>query len=83
MAKRIEIDEKFYRLRRGDLVEIPQQWLNVVPTKGTINNRPSKLTNKLARSTRWRYNRPGASGPLYVKYIEAKLFDPRIDYKNF
>ena len=43
---RIEIDGKFYRERRGKLVEIPAEWVNQVPTSRTLRNRASRLTNK-------------------------------------
>lgn len=49
MAKRIEIDGKFYRMRRGQLVEIPLEWVGKVTTRETIRQRPSKLTNKVKR----------------------------------
>jgi hypothetical protein len=49
MAKRIEIDGKFYRKRRGKLVEIPSKWVGREPTKQTIRKRPSKLTGKVKR----------------------------------
>lgn len=49
MAKRIEIDGKFYRKRRGKLVEIPPEWVGREPTKQTIRKRPSKLTGKVKR----------------------------------
>lgn len=49
MAKRIEIDGKFYRERRGKLVEIPAEWVGKFPTEQTIRKRGSKLTNKLRR----------------------------------
>ena len=41
-AKRIEIDGKFFRYRRGKLVEIPRKWVGKFPTKRTIRNRKSK-----------------------------------------
>ncbi len=44
MAKRIEINGKFYRLRRGELVEIPGEWLGKVTHPQTIRKRPSKAT---------------------------------------
>lgn len=49
MGKRIEIDGKFYRKRRGQLVEIPAEWLGKVTSHETIRQRPSKLTNKVKR----------------------------------
>jgi hypothetical protein len=49
MAKRIEIDGKFYRMRRGKLVEIPLAWLGRMTTRKTIRQRPSKLIGKVKR----------------------------------
>lgn len=49
MAKRIEIDGKFYRRRRGKLVLIPEKWVGRHPTSQTIRKRPSKLTGKVKR----------------------------------
>ena len=46
MSKRIEKDGKFYRMRRGKLVEIPEEWVGKVTTPQTIAKRPSKMTNK-------------------------------------
>ena len=40
--KRIEIDGKFYRKRRGELVEIPEQWVGEVTHPQTIRKRKSK-----------------------------------------
>jgi len=44
---RLEIDGKFYRMRRGRLVEIPPEWLNKVTTPCTIRQRPSKVSKKI------------------------------------
>lgn len=49
MSKRVEIDGKFYRMRRGKLVEIPAEWVGQIPTARTIRNRPSKQSNRQAR----------------------------------
>lgn len=49
MAKRIEIDGKFYRYRRGKLVEIPIEWVNRVTSRQTIRQRNSKLPGSLKR----------------------------------
>lgn len=73
MAKRIEKDGKFYRLRRGVLVEIPAEWVGNVTTKQAIRKRNSKLTNKLARYVKWRRDRVGDTGPMYVDYMDSKL----------
>ena len=44
MGKRIEIDGKFYRMRRGRLVEIPEEWVGRVTHPQTIRKRKSKGT---------------------------------------
>ena len=31
MAKRIKIEDKFFRMRRGELVEIPKDWVVTLP----------------------------------------------------
>lgn len=49
MSKRIEQDGKFYRMRRGKLVEIPSEWVGRHPTVQTIRNRLSKLPGPLKR----------------------------------
>lgn len=42
MSKRIEIDGKFYRRRRGELVEIPEEWVGQTVHPQTVRKRPSK-----------------------------------------
>ena len=42
MPKRIEQDGKFYRMRRGVLVEIPAEWVGKTVYPETIQNRKSK-----------------------------------------
>lgn len=49
MSNRIEIDGKFYRKRRGQLVEIPSEWVGQVTHPQTMRKRPSKTTHKQAR----------------------------------
>lgn len=44
MAQRIEIDGRFYRRRRGELVEIPSEWVGHTVHPQTIRKRPSKKT---------------------------------------
>lgn len=46
MAKRIEQDGKFYRVRRGMLVEIPPEWVGRTVYPQTIRKRPSKRPAK-------------------------------------
>src|SRR5258708_2380525 len=47
MAKRINIDGKFYRNRRGKLVQIPDEWLGKTTDRQTIKKR-----NSISRRTR-------------------------------
>ncbi len=42
MRKLIEKDGKFYRMRRGKLVEIPPEWVGKVTHPQTIRKRKSK-----------------------------------------
>lgn len=49
MTKRIELDGKFFRIRRGKLVEIPPEWVGKDTNKCTIRKRKSKLIHKLRR----------------------------------
>lgn len=51
MSKRIEINGKFYRGRRGKLVEIPAEWVGRTTHPQNIRNRTSKLTNKHKRDS--------------------------------
>lgn len=39
MAKRIEIDGKYFRMRRGKLVEIPLEWVGKTMFKTNIRRR--------------------------------------------
>ena len=49
MAKVIERDGKFYRIRRGKEVEIPTEWVGKTVSKQTINKRPSKQPHKIRK----------------------------------
>ena len=49
-GKRLEVDGVFFRWRRGKLVEIPSDWVNVVASPQRIRNRPSKLSGKKRRA---------------------------------
>lgn len=46
MAKRIDIGEKSFRLRRGVLVEIPEKWIGKTISEQTKRKRQSKETRK-------------------------------------
>jgi hypothetical protein len=50
MAKRIDIEGKSYRMRRGKLVEIPAEWVGRQTTKKTIRQRLSKLAGPRKRA---------------------------------
>ena len=64
MAKRVEIDGKVYRKRRGKLVEIPPEWVGRTVSRQKINKRQSKQigkrrrSNGLARQRRYNTVRP-------------------------
>ena len=47
--KRIEKDGKFYRMRRGVLVEIPEDWVGKTVHPETVLKRPSKVIGKLKK----------------------------------
>jgi hypothetical protein len=49
MSKRIEKDGKSYRMRRGELVEIPPEWVGNTVHPQTIRKRPSKRIHKLRK----------------------------------
>jgi hypothetical protein len=42
MTKRIEVNGKFYRMRRGKQVEIPSEWIGKTTHPQTIASRKSK-----------------------------------------
>lgn len=46
MTKRIEVDGKFYRKRRGVLVEIPAEWVGSTLHPQTMRKRRSKQTRQ-------------------------------------
>jgi hypothetical protein len=43
------MSEKKCRIRRGKLVEIPEEWVGKIPHKQTIRKRQSKQTKKIKR----------------------------------
>jgi hypothetical protein len=55
--KRIEKDGKFYRMRRGKLVEIPAEWVGEVVHAKTMRERRSNLVGKVARQGKYAFNR--------------------------
>ncbi len=48
--KRIEENGKFYRIRRGKQVEIPEEWVGKVTHSQTIHKRKSKATKKMKKT---------------------------------
>lgn len=71
--KRIDIGGKSYRMRRGKLVEIPEQWVGKVTTDKTIRQRPSKVHRKLRRVIK----NDGLSHEEAVKRIDDRA--PTVD----
>lgn len=68
-GRRIEgEDGKFYRERRGKLVQIPDEWVGQIPTERTIRNRPSKWIGKRKRDHRW----GGAQGPIQTEFKDRR-----------
>lgn len=60
MARLIEKNGKFYRMRRSKLVEIPKDWVGQTTHPQTINKRLSKKTHKLKnelKGNRWKRRR--------------------------
>lgn len=47
--KRIEKNGKFYRMRRGKLVEIPPEWVDETTHPQTIRKRDSKQVRKTSQ----------------------------------
>jgi hypothetical protein len=52
VSKRIEKDGKFYRMRRGKLVEIPPKWVGKTVDKQTTRKRDSRLTKAQRTASR-------------------------------
>lgn len=50
MAKRIEIDGKYYRMRKGKLVQIPDEWVGHTLHPQTKRKRPSKQSAQVHRN---------------------------------
>lgn len=71
MAKLVEKDGKFYRMRRGELVEIPPEWVGKHVHAKTIRQRNSKKSRKAVRRNggRWmlKWDRPNRSGRTGMK----------------
>lgn len=66
MAKAIHKDGKVFRIRRGKMVEIPEQWVGKIPTD--IRKRRSKRT----KQQRAEQARPAKSGYFNDDYWKVK-----------
>lgn len=67
MGKRFEISEKYFRVRRGKLVEIPKKWAGKITCKQTIRKRQSKETRKQRNLIKMPYNRE-IGNDKYMQY---------------
>lgn len=71
MAKLIKTDDGYFRIRRGKLVRIPDEWLLNVTHPQTINKRLSKQTRKqrLKRDTSYtEKGHPRNYSPRHYKF---------------
>ena len=50
--KAIIEDGKVFRIRRGKKVEVPPEWVGVIPTKRTKRHRASNYINKIKRGVK-------------------------------
>ena len=73
--KRIEKDGKFYRMRRGKLVEIPAEWVGEVVYPQTLRERPSKMIGKVAREVKYadNHNRKDRSVEISSEFAVEEL----------
>ena len=67
MKKRVEIDGKYFRVRRGVLVQIPKKWIGKTLSSQTKRKRQSKETRKQKNLTKMSWNREIGFGK-YMKY---------------
>lgn len=70
MAKAILKDGRVFRLRRGEIVEVPARWVGNLTTQQTIRKRPSKLTGKVKRIVKDR------TGDVRYKDARQEPLDP-------
>lgn len=69
MSKRIEIDDRFFRARRGMLVEIPKEWVGKTLAGQTKSKRQSKETRKQKNYCKQNWNRDlGWGKNIYLRY---------------
>lgn len=72
----VENDSKFYRMRRGKLVEIPREWLHQVPSRTTISDRRvdakmKRLGRKCNKQKAWPFHR----GPVIPSWSLVEELD--------
>ena len=86
MAKRIEKDGKFYRMRRGKLVEIPSEWVGQTTHEQTKRKRRStrKKGNegwgKTVRVDGHTVNKWNHKAPERFNYPDIEEFEDEIYY---
>lgn len=69
MSKRIEVDGRFFRARRGVLVEIPKKWVGKTLSGQTKSKRQSKETRKQKNYCKQNWNRDlGWGKNIYLRY---------------
>ncbi len=49
MSARIQVGDKFFRIRRGKLVKIPDEWVGNITTRQTIRKRKEAAKGKNSR----------------------------------
>ncbi len=83
MSKLIIIDGKHYRVRRGKLVLIPEDWVGNITTKKTIRQRKSKLpSKKLKRTCLFISSKSSKQIKRGIKWVDRKDPVNQKDYKN-
>lgn len=70
--RRIEIDGKFYRERRGKLVQIPDEWVGEVTTHQTRRKRQSHQTRKIKNLSHKRNGRDVNGNSRYLRIIRGE-----------
>ena len=80
------VEEKFYRERRGELVEIPEKWVGKTLDPQTKRKRPSKLTRKARNNNEvraWRHGTEDYHGRSLsmekLKHMQGDYLDDEIE----
>lgn len=84
MAKRIQIDDQFFRIRRGVLVEIPKQWIGHTLTPQTKRKRQSKQIRKVKNmgfSKNFR-REIGLGSDRYLRYKRGEDVFNEVNYRE-